>query len=127
MSYKFVEKGGVLQVVKGVLVVMKVKLSNGLYYLQNSLTKGYVASVKNVDVSCSNGNSSNLLKLWHLRLRHMSYEGIKELNNQGLLGFKLKINQEFCETCVMGKQTRAKFITGQYAVPAIWDYIHSNF
>ena len=46
MGYKFVGEGGVLKVVKGALVVMKAKLSNGLYYC--SLSKGY-ASVANTE------------------------------------------------------------------------------
>ena len=54
----------------------------------------------------------------------MSYRGIEELNKRALLGFKLKINSEFCETCVMGKQTCVKFEIGQHITPAILDYIH---
>ena len=54
----------------------------------------------------------------------MSYRGIEELNKRALLGFKLKINSEFCETCVMGKQTCVKFEIGQHITLAILDYIH---
>ena len=79
MGYKLVGEGGVLNVVKGALVVMKAKLSNDLYYLQGFLSKGY-ASVVSTEDTGSSSNSSNLLKLWHLRLGHMSYRGIEELN-----------------------------------------------
>ena len=105
--------------------MMKAKLSNSLHCLRSFLSKGYasVVSIENID---SIGNFSNLLKLWHLKLGHMSYRGIEKLNRRSLLGFKLKINSEFCETFVMGKQACVKFETGQYSTPAVLDYICSD-
>ena len=63
---------GVMRISKGALVVMKGLKQNGLYFLQGSTITGAAA------VSSSDSDSE-ITKLWHMRLGHMSERGMDEL------------------------------------------------
>ncbi|GJV27165.1 ubiquitin carboxyl-terminal hydrolase 12-like protein isoform X2 [Tanacetum coccineum] len=54
-------------------------------------------------------SNSDLTKLWHMRLGHMSEKGMVILSKRGLLDNHKVANLEFCEHCVMGKQKRVSF------------------
>jgi len=58
-------KGGVLKVSKGALVLMKANRSGSLYVLQGSTITGSTS----VSISMSD---SDVAKLWHMHLGHMS-------------------------------------------------------
>ena len=61
-----------MRISKGALVVMKGLKQNGLYFLQGSTITGAAA------VSSSDSDSE-ITKLWHIRLGHMSERGMDEL------------------------------------------------
>ncbi|OIT02585.1 hypothetical protein A4A49_56667, partial [Nicotiana attenuata] len=63
---KYTGEGGVLKVSHGALVIMKVHRSSTLYTLLGSTV------TCNTAVSTSDKSGSDITKLWHMRLGHMS-------------------------------------------------------
>ena len=92
-----------------------------MYVLQGSTVSGQVATSSDKSFS-----DSDLSKLWHLRLGHMSQKGLLILSKRGLLGDKNFSDIEFCEHCIFGKQKRISFGTGVHISQGILDYIHSD-
>ena len=79
-GYKYTGEGGVLKISKRALVVMKGhQKTSMLYVLQGSTVIGDAAIG-----SCSL-SEDDIIKLWHMRLRHMSENGMAELSRRGLL------------------------------------------
>ncbi|KAK3017138.1 hypothetical protein RJ639_006140 [Escallonia herrerae] len=95
--------GGVMRIMKGVLIVMKGLKQNSLYLLQGSTVTGVAAIASSSDID------SNTTKLWHMRLGHMSERGMDVLSKEDLLGSKQIGKLDFCEHCVFGNQCRVKF------------------
>nr|KYP37885.1 Retrovirus-related Pol polyprotein from transposon TNT 1-94 [Cajanus cajan] len=71
-------------------------------------------------------NSANSIRLWHLRLSHISEKGLEELHKQGLLKGTNYEKLDFCEHCLYGKQERAKFPASTHNTKGILDYVHSD-
>ncbi|GAV59698.1 gag_pre-integrs domain-containing protein, partial [Cephalotus follicularis] len=111
---------GVLKVSKGNLVVMKGTKINHLYHLQGSTVIG------SVDVASISVSKDDRTKLWHMRLGHRSECGLSTLSKRGLLCGEQTTPLEFCEHCVVGKQTRVRFSTGTHSTKGTLDYTHSN-
>src|ERR1044072_9168661 len=117
-GYSFRGEGGAIRISKGALVVMKGKRENSLYVLQGSTITGTVAVSSAVD--------SDVTKLWHLRMGHVSERGLVELSKQGLLCGQQVGKLDFCEHCVYGKQCRIKFNTAVHRTKGTLDYVHSD-
>lgn len=66
------------------------------------------------------------IKLWHLRLAHISEKALEELHKQGLLEGIDYEKLDFCEHCLYGKQKRVKFTTSAHTTKGIMDYVHSD-
>ena len=72
--------GGVSPLTKGALVVMKGhKSTTNLYILQGTTITCHVV------VTSKSMIDDNATKLWHMRLGHMSENGVIELSRRGLL------------------------------------------
>lgn len=63
---------GLLKVTKGSQTVMKGEIKNDLYKLIGKIVISETSSVENQNVG--------KVTLWHLRLEHISQEGLMELN-----------------------------------------------
>ncbi|KAH9682681.1 hypothetical protein KPL71_027445 [Citrus sinensis] len=111
-------ESGVMKVVRGSIVVMKGNKQNGLYVLQGTAVTG------DVSISASLGLDKTLI--WHLRLGHISENGLKILEKQGVLGDDKLGSLEFCEVCVLGKSSRTSFKTAVHNTKGTLDYIHSD-
>jgi hypothetical protein len=69
--------GGVMNVTKSAMVVMKGQInSKNIYKLLGSTVVGGIASVE---------SESDCIVLWHMRLGHMSEQGMLELHKKNLL------------------------------------------
>jgi len=77
-GYSYRGVGGVLKVIRGSLICMKVILQNGIYLLQASTLCGEAAVGEN--------KSYEHARLWHYRMAHISEQGLKELSRQWILG-----------------------------------------
>ncbi|KAG8480945.1 hypothetical protein CXB51_025615 [Gossypium anomalum] len=79
-GYRYTAESGVLKISKGSLVVMKGQRKTAkLYVLQGSTVTGDAA------VASSSLSDDDITKLWHMRLGHMSENGMVELSKRGLL------------------------------------------
>jgi hypothetical protein len=117
LGYSFFYGSGVLKVLKGALIVMKGNQIGKLYVLHGSTVMGLVA------VSPSMLNS-DVTKLWHMRLGHMSEKGLTMLSKRGLLDGQSISKLEFCERCVFGNHKRVSFNTTVHKTKGTLDYIH---
>ncbi|KAG8500580.1 hypothetical protein CXB51_002706 [Gossypium anomalum] len=100
-GYRYTTKSGVLKISKGSFVVMKGKKKTAkLYILQGSTVIG------NAAVASSSLLGDDIIKLWHMRLGHMSENDMSELSKRGLLDGQRICKLKFYEHCVFGKQKR---------------------
>ncbi|KAG8499626.1 hypothetical protein CXB51_006086 [Gossypium anomalum] len=120
-GYRYTAERGVLKISKGSLVVMKGQRKTAkLYVLQGSTVTGDAA------VASSSLSDDDITKLWHMRLGHMSENGMVELSKRGLLDGQGICKLKFCEHCVFGKQKRVRFTRGIYNTKGTLEYIHSD-
>ncbi|KAH0714096.1 hypothetical protein KY284_007001 [Solanum tuberosum] len=89
---KYTGEGGVMKISLGARVIMKARRSGTLYTLLGSTVTGAAA--------VSTQSDSDITKLWHMRLGHMSEKGLSILSKRGLLCGQSTGNMEFCEHCV---------------------------
>ncbi|KAG8475395.1 hypothetical protein CXB51_031889 [Gossypium anomalum] len=120
-GYKYKAESGVLKISKGSLVVMKgQRKTDKLYVLQGSTV------TSNATVASSSLSDDDITKLWHMRLGHMSENGMAELSKRGLLNGKEICKLKFCEHCIFGKQNRVRFTGGIHNTKGMLEYIHSD-
>ncbi|KAG8474900.1 hypothetical protein CXB51_031553 [Gossypium anomalum] len=120
-GYRYTAKSGVLKISKGFLVVMKGQRKTAkLYVLQGSTVTGDAAVVS------SSLSDDDITKLWHMRLGHMSENGMVELSKRGLLDGQGICKLNFYEHCVFGKQKRVRFTRGIHNTKGMLEYIHSD-
>ncbi|KAG8489165.1 hypothetical protein CXB51_017148 [Gossypium anomalum] len=100
-GYRYTTESGVLKISKGSLIVMKgQRKTTKLYVLQGSTVTGDAA------ITSSSLSDDDITKIWHMRLGHMSENGMVELSKRGLLDGQGIYKLNFCEHCVFGKQKR---------------------
>ena len=119
-GYTFTSTAGKLVITKGSHVVIKgEKLSNNLYRLLGDTVVG--------GASVSTEVNSDI-QLWHFRLGHISERGLQELHKRQLLPGVEGCKLEFCQHCIIGKQTRVSFKSADKGKRAdvILKYIHSD-
>ncbi|KAG8499392.1 hypothetical protein CXB51_005981 [Gossypium anomalum] len=120
-GYRYTAKNEVLKISKRSLVVMKGQRKIAkLYVLQGSTFTG------NAAVTSSSLSDDDITKLWHMRLGHMSENGMTELSKRGLLDGQGICKLNFCEHCVFGKQKRVRFTRGIHNMKGTLEYIHSD-
>ncbi|KAG8485411.1 hypothetical protein CXB51_021801 [Gossypium anomalum] len=120
-GYRHTAESRVLKIFKGSLVVMKGQRKTAkLYVLQGSTVTGDPA------VASSFLSDDDITKLWHMRLGHMSENGMAKLSKKGLLDGQGICKLNFCEHCVFRKQKRVRFTRGIYNTKGTLEYIHSD-
>ncbi|KAG8472196.1 hypothetical protein CXB51_036507 [Gossypium anomalum] len=120
-GYRYTAESGVLKISKGSLIVMKgQRKTPKLYVLQGSTVTGDAA------VASSSLSDDNITKLWHMRLGHMSENGMVELSKRGLLDGQRICKLNFYEHCVFRKQKRVRFTKGIHNTKGTLEYIHSD-
>ncbi|XP_052483019.1 uncharacterized mitochondrial protein AtMg00300-like [Gossypium raimondii] len=119
--HKYIVESGVLNISKGSLVAMKVQRNTTkLYVLQGSTVTG------DATVASSSLSDDDVTRLWHMRLGHVSENGMEELNKRGLLDGQCISKLKFYEHYGFGKQRRVQFTRGIHNTKGTLDYIHSN-
>jgi len=66
------------------------------------------------------------MKLWHMRLGHLSERGMTELHKRNLLHGVKTCKLDFCNFFVLGKQTRVSLMTGKHTTKGILDMCTKN-
>nr|GEW43769.1 retrovirus-related Pol polyprotein from transposon TNT 1-94 [Tanacetum cinerariifolium] len=108
--------GGQWKVIKGNLVIAKGKKKGSLYMVE--------IHGDGVHAVTAHPSPSNL---WHQRLGHMSDKGLKMLAQKGKFPDLKKVETEFCESCVLGKQKRTTFVkTGKTPKAQKLELVHSD-
>ncbi|KAK8600564.1 hypothetical protein V6N12_050417 [Hibiscus sabdariffa] len=79
------------------------QLINGLYILNQE------NEIYNINTKRSKTNDSNQTYLWHCRLGHISERRISKLHKDGLLDPFVFEQIDVCESCLLGKMTKAPF------------------
>lgn len=115
-GYRYGSYNGVLQVSTQNKVLIQGIKENGLYYLQGSTITGHVHVTKEV----------NHTELWHMRLAHVSDNGLSELSKLKVFGSDRITKMDFCDHCVLGKTHKASFKSGKHTTHGILDYVHSD-
>lgn len=100
------------------MIVMKGVIKNGLYTLIRKIVIGEVSLVQN--------KNEDKVKLWHLRISHISQKGLRELEKHCLLEKEKLRELPFCEDCIFGKATRVGFKMTTHQTKQTLDYIHSD-
>ncbi|KAH9715183.1 hypothetical protein KPL71_020951 [Citrus sinensis] len=116
-GYKTHVENGIMKIVKGALVLMKAeKIGANLFMLKGETLQEADACV------ASNGEESTMM--WHLKLGHMSEQGLKILSERKLLPGLKSVSLPFYEHCVTSKQHRLKFSRSIARSKCILDLIH---
>ncbi|KAG8482894.1 hypothetical protein CXB51_024220 [Gossypium anomalum] len=119
--YIYTAENGVLKISKGSLVVMKGQRKTAkLYVMQGSTVTGDAA------VASSSLSDDDITKLWHMRLGHMSENGMVELSKRGLLDGQGICKLNYYEHRVFRKQKRVRFTRGIHNTKGTLEYIHSD-
>ncbi|CAB4316429.1 unnamed protein product [Prunus armeniaca] len=118
---KITMDSGVLKAVYGTRVVMKCIRLNNLYFLSGSTIIGRAVVTK-----ATYADITDTMRLWHMRIGHAGEKALQGLVKQGLLKGAKACKLEFCEHCVLGKQTRVKFGTAIHHTNDILDYVHTD-
>lgn len=100
---------------KGSLVVMKGKLTHGLYILKGSFTSNLMNFTSDI---------INEVSLQHQKLGHISIVSLQELCKKKLLGSNKIGNLDLCENCVLKKSHRLKFASATHRSEVVIDYVH---
>ncbi|KAG8490810.1 hypothetical protein CXB51_014017 [Gossypium anomalum] len=101
---------------------IKVKMFDGVV---RTLSDGSTVT-GDATVASSSLSDDDITKIWHMRLGHMSENGMVELSKRGLLDGQGICKLNFCEHCVFGKQKRVRFTRGIHNTKETLDYIHSD-
>ncbi|KAI5338265.1 hypothetical protein L3X38_017536 [Prunus dulcis] len=108
---------GTLKVTKGALVIMRGTRKQNLYVLQGKIVVGGTVAI-------FESRKYDKTRLWHMRLGHAGEKALQGLVRQGLLKGAKTCKLDFCEHCVLGKQTRVRFGTAVHQTKGIIDYVH---
>ncbi|GAB2287662.1 hypothetical protein Dimus_037947 [Dionaea muscipula] len=117
---------GCLVVCKNNKPVLKGIKSHGLYVLCGSYYSENNKAAANELIIALISAKLHSAEKWHLRLGHMSQQGLKALGNQGILNYNTTPMSDFCETCILGKQTRLTFHKGTHLAKECLEYVHAD-
>ena len=120
-GYKVTIESGALKVVRGAFLAMKGTRQGNLCFLDGHTVTGRAAVAK-----ASDNEAPDSSQLWHMRLGHVGEKALQNLVKQGLLKGAKSGKLDFCEHCVLGKQTRVKFGTAIHSTKGILDYVHTD-
>ncbi|KAK9003614.1 hypothetical protein V6N11_084253 [Hibiscus sabdariffa] len=96
------------------------QLINGLYILNQE------NMIFNINTKRLKTNDSNQTYLWHCRLGHISERRISKLHKDGLLDPFVFEQLDVCESCLLGKMTKAPFSGKGERASDLLGLIHSD-
>ena len=118
LGCKYEVFNGVMEVCRNGRLVLYGKKYCGLYVLCGCHVSASTHSVT--------AKTNSVTEKWHLRLGHMSQGGLNALSKQGLLGKDKIVDLSFCEPCVLAKQHRLSFKSGEHLSKNCLDYVHAD-
>ena len=112
------EKDG-LKVSRGALILMKGDMFRNLYLLKGTTVLGETC------VGVDSSRALDATRLWHLRLGHISEKGLELLRGRKMIKGNFD-KLDFCQECVLGKQTKVSFGVGLHRSERVLDYVHTD-
>ena len=103
--FHFIIKNNIFSICNADIFYWNAHLSNGLYVLNLEQPK----PIYNIDTKRFKSNDFNPTYFWHFRLGHVNEKSILKPHQDGLIhSFELE-SFETCESCLLGKMTKAPF------------------
>ena len=82
--------------------------------------------IYNIDTKRIKTNESNPTYLWHCRLGHINEKRLEKLHKDGLLSSFDFESYDACESCLLGKMTKAPFTGRSERATDLLGIIHSD-
>ncbi|KAH9682249.1 hypothetical protein KPL71_027276 [Citrus sinensis] len=98
----------------------------GIGTIKIKMFDGTIRTIGEEADACVASNGEESTMMWHLKLGHMSEQGLKILPERKLLPRLKSVSLPFCEHCVISKQHRLKFNRSIARSKCILDLIHSD-
>ena len=109
----------IMKIIKSALILMKVEKTGAKIFMLKGET------LQEAD-ACVESNGEESTMTWHLKLGHMSEQGLKILFERKLLPRLKSVSLSFCKHCIISKQYRLKFSRSIARSVCIIYLIHSN-
>ena len=123
-GFRFVIQNSNLSIFRGDIFYCNGCLMNGLYVL--NLESSDYKSVYNINTKKFKSNDLNPTYFWHCRLGHINEKRISRLHKDGLLDSFDFESFESCESCLLGKMTKAPFSGKGERATELLSLIHSD-
>ena len=121
-GFHFIIKNNIFSIYNADIFYGNAHLSNGLYILYLEQPK----PIYNIDTKRFKSNDLNPTYFWHCRLGHVNEKRILKLHQDGLIhSFGLE-SFETCESCLLGKMTKAPFARHSERVSDLLGLIHTD-
>ena len=106
-GFRFIIENNIISIYRGDIFYGIAHLMNGLYVL--NFDESDHKSIYNINTKRFKSNNLNPTYFWHCRLGHINEKRISKLHRDGLLDSFDFESYESCESCLMGKMTKAPF------------------
>jgi hypothetical protein len=118
-GYSFVSKDNGCVISKNDIFVAYASILNGLKNLDD-------APICNVSAKRAQLNELSPTYMWHCRLGHISENRMKRLHDDGLLTSFDFESYETCESCLLGKMTKAPFTGFPERASDLLELVHTD-
>ena len=124
VGFSFSIKNNTCSIYYGGIIYGDAHLSNGLYILNHDNPNA--KSIYNINTKRFRSNDLNTTYLWHYHLSHINEKRISKLHQDGLLHSFNFESYEVCESCLLGKMTKAPFTGHSERVDDLLGLIHND-
>ena len=119
-GFSFIIKDNCCSIYLNDMFYASVQMVNGLYVLNLDMP------IYNINTKRIKNNDCNPTYLWHCRLGHINENRISKLHKDGVLDSFDFESYETCESCLMGKMTKAPFKGHVERANVLLGLIHSD-
>ena len=124
VGFSFIIKNNTCFIYYGDIFYGDSHLSNGLYILNHDNPNA--KSIYNINTKRFRSNDLNTTYLWHCCLGHINEKGISKLHQDGIFHSFDFESYEVCESCFLGKMTKAPFTGHSERVDDLLGLVHSD-
>ena len=124
IRFSFIIKNNTCSLYHGNIFYGDAHFSNGLYILNHYNPNE--KSIYNINTKRFKSNDLNTTYLWHCPLGHIKEKHISKLHQDGLLHSFDFGSYEVCESCLLGKMTKAPFTRHSERANDLLGFIHSD-
>ena len=122
VGFHFIIKNNIFSIYNADIFYGNTHLSNGLYVLNLEQPK----PIYNIDTKRFKSNDFNPTYFWHCRLSHVNEKCILKLYQDRLIHSFCLESFETCESCLLGKMTKAPFARHSERASDLLGLIHTD-